>query len=67
MSSYWNIVTTGATDSRGGKGKTTAELQTPTSATGIYADWNPAWWDFGNSGQYPVLKVDGLNVADQRR
>ena len=65
--SYWNTLTSGWSLSAGGEGKTTAEMQSPTSATGIYADWNAAWWDFGNSGQYPVLKVDGLSVADQRR
>ena len=47
-------------------GKTTAELQAPTDATGIYASWNASWWDFGTSEQYPVLKVEGLDVAAQR-
>lgn len=64
--SYWDTVASGLTRSAGGEGKTTAELQSPTGATGIYADWNSDWWDFGNSGQYPVLKVVGLSVADQR-
>ena len=57
-----------------GTGKTTTELQTPTGYEGIYADWdvdvdsadgdgNPitdedAPWDFGDTGQYPVLLVD---------
>ena len=57
-----------------GTGKTTAELQTPTGYEDIYADWdvdvdnadgdgNPitdgdAPWDFGDTGQYPVLLVD---------
>ena len=55
-------------------GKTTAELQTPTDYTGIYAAWradldnadgdnDPTtgiddFWDFGTSTQYPALKVD---------
>lgn len=41
----------------GGQGiaKTTSELQTPTSATGIYATWNPLIWDFGTSSEYPKL------------
>ncbi len=65
-SSYWNTLTSTRAWSVGGEGKTTAELQSPTGATGIYADWNSDWWDFGNSGQYPVLKVAGLSVADQR-
>ena len=65
--SYWDSVTSGRTSSAGGEGKTTAELQSPTGPTGIYADWNSDWWAFGNSGQYPVLKVTGHSVANQRR
>ena len=67
--SYWDTQTTGQTSSDSSEdsaGKTTAELQTPTSASGIYATWDPDVWDFGTSSQYPVLKVAGLNVADQR-
>ncbi len=67
--SYWDTQTTGQTSSSGGEdsaGKTTAELQTPTSASGIYATWDPDVWDFGTSSQYPVLKAEGLSVADQR-
>ena len=67
--SYWDTQTTGQTSSDGSEdsaGKTTAELQTPTSASGIYATWDPDVWDFGTSSQYPVLKVEGLSVAEQR-
>ena len=67
--SYWDTQTTGQTssaDSEDSAGKTTAELQTPTSASGIYATWDPDVWDFGTSSQYPVLKVAGLSVAEQR-
>jgi hypothetical protein len=67
--SYWDTQTTGQTSSGGSEdsaGKTTAELQTPTSASGIYATWDPDVWDFGTSSQYPVLKVAGLSVAEQR-
>jgi hypothetical protein len=35
-------------------GKSTSELQTPTSATGIYSTWTQLW-DFGNSSEYPAL------------
>ena len=66
IKSYWDTETSGWTTSAGGIGLTTAELQRPTGATGIYASWNPAWWDFGTSEQYPVLKVQGLSVAAQR-
>ena len=64
--SYWDTVTSGRSNSTGGEGITTAELQAPTGATGIYASWNPNWWDFGTSEQYPLLKVEGLDVAAQR-
>ena len=78
--SYWDTQTSGQTvgvgdgDSAGVEGKTTAELQSPASYTGIYAQWNidldnadgdfdPAtggedYWDFGASNQYPVIKAD---------
>ena len=53
-------------------GKTTAELQTPTDYTGIYAAWNVDRdgpfgdgdgegddpWDFGTTTQYPALSLD---------
>ena len=64
----------GNEESAGPEGKTTAELQSPTGYTGIYAGWNvdsddtdkdsdPATgaddpWDFGAADQYPVLKAD---------
>ena len=54
--SYWDTETTGQAGSYGGVGKTTAELQSPTTNSGIYADWDASVWDFGNSRQYPVLK-----------
>ena len=64
--SYWNLETSGLNASAAGVGRTTAQLQSPTGATGIYSTWNPAWWDFGTSSQYPVLKYGGLSVAAQR-
>ncbi|MCY3913922.1 MAG: cadherin domain-containing protein [Chloroflexi bacterium] len=65
--SYWDTATSGQSASRGGTGKTTSELQTPTGYNGIYADWNVDVdgvtgsddpWHFGTTSQYPVLKVD---------
>ncbi len=72
--SYWDSQTTGRETSAAGRGKTTAELQSPTTHTGIYAGWNadlddvdgdddPAtgaddFWDFGTSSKYPALKFD---------
>ena len=64
--SYWNSQTTGQPYSAGGVGKTTSELQSPTDNTGIYAEWNPDYWDIGTSSQYPVLKYGGLDVVAQR-
>ena len=65
--SYWDTQTTGRSGSAGGAGKTTRELQSPTGHTGIYANWNADWWDFGTSRQYPALKYQGMDVAAQRR
>ena len=65
--SYWDTQTTGQAGSYGGVGKTTAELQSPTTNSGIYADWDASVWDFGASRQYPVLKYQGMDVAAQRR
>ena len=65
--SYWNTQTTGQNSSHGGgAGKTTAELQSPTGAAGIYASWSADYWDFGTAKQYPVLKHGVLNAASQR-
>ncbi len=64
--SYWDTQATGWTTSSDdgdgnaddGVGKSRQELQSPTSATGIYANWNSAAWDFGSATQYPALKFD---------
>ena len=72
--SYWNTQTSGLAYSDGGIGKTTHELQSTVSYSGIYADWNldvdgddlaDDPWDFGTSSQYPVLKYGGLDVLAQ--
>ena len=47
-----------------GEGKSTAELQMPTTANGIYMSWgsddlgNSDDWDFGTNKQYPAIKYD---------
>ena len=73
--SYWDTQTTGQSSSDGGIGKTTAELQSPTGYSGIFATWNMDLdddgsnddpWDFGTSTQYPVLKYQNLNPGAQR-
>ena len=65
---FWDRETTQQSSSQGGSGKTTAELQTPTSNTGIYAGWSTSRWDFGGQTQYPALKADinGDGVATAR-
>ena len=65
--SYWDTQTSGQSTSAGGEGKTTSELQSPTSNTGIYATWDINVWDFGTSSQYPALKGLAIGVAEQRR
>ena len=65
--SYWDTETTGQSRSAGGSGQTTSAMQVPTGATFIYAGWDPDWWDFGNTRQYPALKYGGLDVAAQRQ
>ena len=56
----------------GAEGKTTAELQTPSSYSGIYQEWNTDIdnadgdnnestgtddpWDFGGEDEYPALR-----------
>ena len=62
--SYYNSETSGQSDSGKGIAKTTAELQSPTGYTGIYANWNldvdgdvvrDNPWNFGTSSEYPTL------------
>ena len=67
VNSYWDTQASGQSRSRKGTGKTTLELQTPTSNTGIYVGWNASWWDFGSPRQYPVLIHRNLSTGAQRR
>ena len=59
VASYWDTETSGQSTSDGGVGKSTSELQSPTSNTGIYARWDDDVWDFGTSSEYPNLKGVG--------
>ena len=77
--SYWDTTTSGIADDADNtapEGKTTTELQTPTTETGIYATWdvnvddaagNDDPWDFGTSSEYPTLKYGGHSPAKQRQ
>ena len=70
--SYWDSDTSGRTAGSYGQSKNTAELQLPTAASDIYLNWNvdldgdgmnDAPWEFGTSGQYPVLSMDTNGVG----
>ena len=50
--SYWDS----GTSVLGGRSRTSAQLQLPTDAIGIYANWSTENWDFGTREQYPILK-----------
>ena len=70
--SYWNntIVSSTGFSVNASLGKTTSELQTPSTYDGIYSAWDDTdgdAWDFGTSTEYPVLKVDGHDPRDQQR
>ena len=41
-----------------GEIKSTVDLQSPITATGIYADWPPDNWEFGTAHQYPATKYN---------
>ena len=59
--SYWDKDTSGIADDAdtdSPEGRTTTQLQAPTSASGIYAAWDSTVWDFGDAGRYPALKYD---------
>ncbi len=68
---YWDTDTSGQSDSAGGDGKTTAELQSPTGYAGPYASWNVDLdgdgssddpWMFGSATEYPVLNLETLDI-----
>ena len=82
--SYWDTSTSGQSTSAGGSGavgKTTRQLQTPTTYTGIYANWNTNLdgdtntgdattgndnpWAFGNKMQYPMLDYKMMSTTPQ--
>ena len=77
--SYWDTSTSRTTSSGGGgTGKTTSELQSPTTygatANDTYYGWNADLdgqsgnddpWTFGAMNQYPVLKYAGMDTTVQ--
>ena len=71
INTYWDAGATGQSRTGPGsladQGKTTRDLQSPTSNTGIYAAWQAAQWDFGTGRQYPAVKHNGILVPGQRQ
>ena len=79
--SYWDTQTSGRTTSFGGSGaagKTTSDLQSPTTygatTNDTYYNWNTNIdgqagnddpWTFGTMDQYPVLKYAGMDTTAQ--
>ena len=68
---YWDTETSGQSDSAGGDGKTTSELQSPTGYEGPYTDWDVDLdgdgsrddpWKFGSATEYPVLNLRTLDI-----
>ena len=78
--SYWDTGTTGIaddSDSTMSEGRTTRELQSETSSSGVFADWDDLTvdasgtsdddpWDFGGLHEYPALSFGGLTPSAQR-
>ncbi len=59
--SYWNSDRYTGDDIRpadDGNQRTTMQLQSPIDADGIYQQWSPADWDFGDEMNYPMLRYD---------
>ena len=74
---YYNVYfDTDTTDLTGDEGQSTANLQRPTDASGIYANWDDLDvngngtadedpWNFGTVNQYPVLNYGSHSTATQ--
>ena len=66
--SYWDTDLSGIADDSdydSPEGLSTALLQTPTNASGIYSGWSESMWDFGTDYQHPVLRFGGLSTSTQ--
>ena len=68
LSSYWDRDISGISNGEYGVGRTTTQLQAPTTTTGISSSWSISVWDFGTTEQYPALKYrDGTVMPNQPR
>ena len=77
VNSHWDTQTSGQPTSRGGTGKTTRELLSPTTygatTSDTYYNWNNAGqggagadpWTFGTMLQYPALKFASMDTTVQ--
>ena len=65
--SYWDAGSAGQTDSDSGTNLATRDLQSPTSDTDSYENWQSTQWDFGNDRQYPAVRHNGNLVPGQRQ
>ena len=67
-SSYWDNTTSGIVTDIYGNPQTSVALQTPTSYTGIYTQWENqgCGWDFGTSFQYPAIPCLPITLEEQR-
>ena len=65
--SYWDITASRLLTSAAGTSKTTVQLQTPITASGIYREWSEDDWHFGTRTEYPAVKystgTDASNLA----
>ena len=61
--SYWDTQTSGQSESAGGEGKTTSELQSPTGYTEIYESWNLDLDGVGWSWRRPLGLRHGKPVS----
>ena len=65
--SYWDETTSKMSRSAGGTSKTTIDLQSPMTATGIYSSWRANIWNFGTEEQYPALKNNNSTLLAGQR
>jgi hypothetical protein len=56
---FWNVETSGQTDSAGGKGRTTGQMQTAVPYLGVSWDFETVWMICESKG-YPRLRWEGV-------
>ena len=61
VDSYWDIESSGKTESFGGEARTTAQLKEGTANStidnqAVYTSWGYSIWDFGTDSDYPKLR-----------